>query len=509
MTASSVPSFDLLDRPCLDVCWLPGKAGPDRVGLRELLLRAHEIAGLAQGPPPALSALYRLLYALAARVTELDEARDGPDEWGDRRIDALEEGRFPPERVAEYFTAYADRFDLYGPERPFLQDPRLREQCAKSSGINKLMFGRPAGNNSVWFGHHRDDAPVAVSSAEALAHLLMWHYYGPSGRCTSRTVGRTTAADVYAGPLRGSLSYHPEGNTLHATLIAGLVPPAETVRRSTDLCVWERDALPDADGVPPSTVGPCARWTDGSQHALLLVPDIDGSHTADAYVTWAYRVKRPWVNDAYVIRQLSQQGNLYTRPADSSRALWRDVDALLLQEPEGSARPRRPDVFEEMVRDLGNLPVRALGFEQDGKTKDVQYVSGATPPILGLLDRVNPNDARRVGTLRVAGETFGWRLRTAANRAWAGVVDAEKAVPSAWGAQAEALYWPRAEAEFWRRVQARDFEQPWEAFRRLAEAAFNEVTDPASRTARRTRAIERARLALYGGSRAKRAAVQA
>jgi len=33
------------------------------------------------------------------------------------------------------------------------------------------VFGRPAGNTQVWFGHFSDTDPVPVATAEAVWHL--------------------------------------------------------------------------------------------------------------------------------------------------------------------------------------------------------------------------------------------------------------------------------------------------------------------------------------------------
>ena len=48
-----------------------------------------------------------------------------------------------------------------------------------------------------------------------------------------------------AGPLRSTLSYHPEGDTLLATLLAGLTPPPPGLSPDQDLCPWELPDLPD------------------------------------------------------------------------------------------------------------------------------------------------------------------------------------------------------------------------------------------------------------------------
>ncbi|MFI5690094.1 type I-E CRISPR-associated protein Cse1/CasA [Streptomyces sp. NPDC051636] len=496
--------FSLLSEHWMTVLWADGPQDrPPAVGLKTLLTQARQIRALAVGPAPALSALYRILYAITARVTGLDQAQDGPDEWLDRRAELLENGP-DPAAVDAYLDPLAARFDLFGPQ-PFLQDPRLAGECPKAAGVNKLVLGRPAGNNSTWFGHHFDDAPAPVDCAEAVSHLLMWLYYGPSGRCATRTVADTSEANASAGPLRSTLSFHPEGANLWETLLAGLVPPESTVRPEQALCPWEREQPSDPLAPATAYAGPLSRLTGGWQHALLLVPDADARHVTDAYITWGHRGKKPPTNDAYVIWQVSQQGNPYARPADSGRALWRDIDALLLKEPSGSQAARRPAVFATVgdLMDDDRISVRALGFEQDGKTKDVQFVQACTPRLLNLMEERRPQIARSIGDLRVAGELYGRRLGLAVKRAWAEINNA-KIADCAWAEQAAAHYWPRAEQLFWTRVRAEDFDGAWRGFRRLAEEAYDEVTAGPARTARGARAVEHARLELYGGRRGTR-----
>ncbi|WP_181764128.1 type I-E CRISPR-associated protein Cse1/CasA [Streptomyces albidus (ex Kaewkla and Franco 2022)] len=496
--------YPLTSKPWIGVRWRSDQHGQPAVGLRDLLVHSHRIAGLTVGPTPALSALYRILYALTARVTGLDEARKGRDDWLDRRNEVLDSG-IEAQRVDDYLSSHAESFDLFG-SRPFLQDPRLAQECPKTAGVNKLLFGRSAGNNHSWFGHHRDEAPHAPKASEAALHLLMWLYYGPSGRCGTRIVEQTSAADVSAGPLRSSLSFHPEGSSLLQTLLAGLVPPEISDRAETDLCPWELNELPDPLSAPESGSGPCSRLTSGWQHAVLLVPDAGGEMVTDAYVTWARRKKLPRADDAYLIWQTSQQGNLYPRPADSGRALWRDLDALLLTKPTGSTQPHRPPVLAstaELEEVLDQLAVRALGFEQDGKTKDVQYVSATTPAVLGGIEEREPHIAHSIGDLRKAGESYGARLTWATKKAWAEVTDT-KAGDCAWADQAAALYWPEAERFFWRRLEDRDFDGSWREFRQLAVDVFERVTRAAPPTSRAVRAVENARLEIYGGRQRKK-----
>ncbi|SDH09670.1 CRISPR system Cascade subunit CasA [Sinosporangium album] len=498
-------SFDLAVCQWAEVRWKQARPDrPSKLGLRDLLVHAHEIEALAITPPPALSAVYRLLYAITARITDLDKNTEGFDDWLDRRSEIFGKP-LNPERVDDYFNKYSGKFDLFHPERPFLQDPRLADPkvCPKGAGVNKLALGRPAGNNSVWFGHHWDASPVPVPTPEAFLALLCWLYYGPSGRCATRTHADVTAADVSAGPLRSSLSYHPEGNTLLETLLAGLPSPTDEFRQGDDPCPWELPDLPDPLAPPREPdpyPGPCARLTGGWQHALLLTPDETGQNVVDAHITWGRRNKQPPTGDAYVIFQVSKQGNIYARPADSGRALWRDLDGLLDLPNTTTAQPRRPAVFGGDIDDLGSFKVRALGFEQDGKTKDIQFVSAVTPPLLFRINETDPGTSRRIGDLRTAGELYGSRLDFAVKLAWASIVS-DKPKKCAWSEHAAAAYWPMAEETFWRRMRDQDFDRPWRSFLGAAISAFEQVTQGHVRSARTARAIERARLELYGGVR--------
>ncbi|MGC0316970.1 type I-E CRISPR-associated protein Cse1/CasA [Kitasatospora acidiphila] len=496
--STTAPTYNLLDEPWIPVGWTDSRPDlPENVGLRELLLRSHEIARIAVALPPALSALYRILYALTARITELDEA--GPGDWGERRLDVVDRGQLEAGAVERVLGRYRPRFDLFDPQRPFLQDPRLVEQCdsQNTAGVNKLITTRPSGNNHAWFRHVSDTAPDLPTCAEAAMHLLVWHYYGPSGRCSSRRVGTVEEANAKAGPLRSTLSYHPEGENLFETLLAGLPQPASTVRRDHDQCPWEWDQLPDPKAAPPQLRGVCSELTARSQHALLLVPDEAGSGVRDAFITWAYRDKIDRTGDPYLIWQTSKDGNPYPRPADSARALWRDLDALLLKNPSGTAQPRRPTVFETASEVSENLRARALGFEQDGQAKDIQFVDASTPPVLGLREDREPLIASEIGRLRAIGEGYGNRLERAAKKAWFLYTDAEKIADCTWAVDAAARYWPGAETEFWRRLDHKDFEGAAKSFRTLAERVYQDVTASAVGTLRGAKACSQARAELY------------
>ncbi|GII97534.1 type I-E CRISPR-associated protein Cse1/CasA [Sinosporangium siamense] len=489
--------FDLLSRD-----WLPVRAGDTRsvVGLRELFASAHELTDIEASPPPAASGLWRVLTVIAARVTGLDDMTLPADEWSARQEKVLEGGRFDPEELRKYFGKLSGRFNLFDQYRPWLQDPRLRQECKGSSGINKLVMSRPAGNNQVWFNHATAFDPPPLPAEEAVFHLLTQLYYGPSGQCTPRTVAETSAGNSKAGPLRRTISFHPLGSTLFESLIAGIPPAYRYDRGGADLAPWETDELPNPLSVPPKPSGLGGVLTGRFQHAVLLEPSADENSVVNAWITWAWRNRELPADDPYLVYQQNKEGAYYARQADASRALWRDFDSLILEDvgDEGRRRPAVLAAVEDMRGTLlSTLQVRAFGFDQDGQTRDKEWTVGVTPALLALANETQV--ARAISQMRQAAETVERNLEWALRMVWEAINDPSNGdgkaqrrdIPKGpWPAQGAFRYWIRAEQIFWRRIRGRDFDSPVNDFLRLALNVYDEVTNSAGSLPRVKRAIE-------------------
>jgi CRISPR system Cascade subunit CasA len=508
-----VPSFDLARQPWIPVRYAPGSGGPPELGLAELLTRAHEIEDLALPVPPAASGLWRVLYLIASRVPGLDDPDcDGIQPWKRERRQVLAAGRFDPGAARTYLAAHADGLDLFHPARPWLQDARLAAECAKPTGINKLVIGRASGNNLVWLSHHSDLAPQPVRAAEAAWYLLAWLYYGPSGKITARTVAGRTESNMTAGPLRSRISFHPSGKNLFESLIAGIPYPGGSDAGSPDLAPWEDTSPGDPLGLPPARRGVSRALTGQFRHALLLTPSADGTQVTDARITWAWREPHAPFQDPYLIYETPKgKSTAFARYARADRALWRDLDALMLQKTNSGAT-RQPSVFGDLL-DLeqggtaGPLRVRAFGFVQDGQTVDRQWFTALTPPVLTVRKTRDEEPAyaysREIGAAREAAERVASDLRRALRRAWNALSDPEEnrariradASDGPWAAPALNLYWPRVEAAFWHMISHPDeFDFPSNRFIRIALSAYEEVTDQYARRApRAARVLEKAR----------------
>ncbi len=466
--------FDLRVEPWIAVRLLTGESAC--VGLCELFKRAHEIEDVEIPVPPAAAGLMRILASIAARIAADGENRlDDPDvaedieDWFDLRERVLKAERFDPDAVEAYFGRedLAGRFDLFHPERPFLQDPRLRVECVDAkgepnpSGVNKLMMGRPTGvNGAVLFGHFTDTAPVPVPAAQALWHLIAQLYYGPSGQCTPRRITDVRVGSGDAAPLRKSVSYFAWGPELFTTLVLAVPSPqAEVDWETQDACPWEEDLRDPLAALPPIT-WPGRMLTGRFRHAALLVPSKDGRAVTDAYLTWATHQPPQRVRDPYQILDRRGDGDFQPREADGARALWRDLDSLLLKDSRQGAR--RPPALEHLPKWLlPRLRVRAYGFDQDGQQKDSVWFRATTPAVLRWQEENDAEMAYHVKRCHTAAEKTGDRLEFAARIAWKIATDTsvdlspkaktklDARKPGPWAAAALTRYWPAAEKEFW------------------------------------------------------------
>ncbi|MFI9780493.1 type I-E CRISPR-associated protein Cse1/CasA [Streptomyces sp. NPDC051956] len=488
--------------------WVDVRTGPSyrRVGLQELLLDAHTFDDLALAAPPAASALLRIAVAIAARITGLDDPDLTATQWTKLRREVLAAGRLDASAVDTYFSRYC--WDVFDPHRPWLQDAALREQCP-TVGINALVH-RPSGNNLVWFTAP-SRTPAPVPTAHALQHLLIWHFYGRQGTGCFRTVDGISRKQLYSGPLRTTVSYHPQGRTLFETLVAGCPPFTGDEQLAPDHCPWEAPT-PDPLATPHPITWPGRLLTGRSRHALLLLPDTTGAAVTDAHITWALPSSNAILeaSDPYLARttlpgQRDRSGapRRGVRRADADRAWWRELDTLLLA-PDEERATRRPDIFStlnDLPEDLRQtLRVRVHGFHQEVlRTVNRQWYTALTPPLLNWMQEHDPERAQRIADCCQSAEEVAETLNHAARQAWLDTRHAarRRTAGAAWAADATARYWPPAETAFWRLLDTPE-EPVRPAFTRAAASALRAATQSdRARSPHAARAVARAVRSLH------------
>ena len=150
--------------------------------------------------------VYRFLIVLLMDMLrpEDDDALDG----------LLAEGRFDPDMIQEYITECEQegvRFDLFDPERPFLQTTYRKDWDREPKSVTVLDYSIPNGNNHIHFDHKRVSA--AYTPGEALRMLLAAQIF-----CTA-------AAQGYPSNVNGAPPWFTliQGQNLFETLVFGML----------------------------------------------------------------------------------------------------------------------------------------------------------------------------------------------------------------------------------------------------------------------------------------------
>jgi CRISPR system Cascade subunit CasA len=172
------------------------------------------------------------------------------------------------------------------------------------------------------------------------------------------------------------------------------------------------------------------------------------------------------------------------------------------------SRPTVLNSVQQLGHGFAHLRLRAIGFDQDGQTRDKQWFAQTTPALLGMLEELNPAAAFAISRWRKAAElaarNLGWALR----RVWVTINDPSNGTGAPkrkdlgngpWASRGAAMYWARAERDFWRLLHHGDYTAQDIVFFHHARDVFDEITDAPSIQPRRERARARARGLIFAG----------
>ncbi|MER5890006.1 type I-E CRISPR-associated protein Cse1/CasA [Streptomyces sp. NPDC001941] len=483
--------------------------GPALTGLRALFTAAHLLDRIEADHPPVESVLRRLLAALTARISGLDDDQANAETWLEHREQLLDRGAFDPARVEDYFQRRCQgRWNLYGGAHPFLQDPRLASEAPQLKPPARLAMNRPSGNNAAWSHLLPQDTPL--TPAESVNWLLAWQGYGPSGTASTRTHGTRSDKTCNAGPYRRRVCYFPlVPGDLFATLVLSVPDSASwPTGPGPDLAPFEATDLPDPLN-PQAPAGPVSLLTARTAHAVLLDGDA-ALGTTGCRIVWATTGGLPAANDPYLIHR-SKGGPL---PADHTRQTWRDLDALLLKERPGKETAYRPAIFNTIadlpVPLIKTLAVRALGWDQGFDDRNRQWSAATTPPVLACIEEHDPQAAATVAAAREQAEALGHTLRKTLLDAWTEATEPTGATPNGDAKRrsegfldrAMTHYWQLAEDEFWTCLNNTDH-QP--AYRHAALEVFDTAAASLKNTTQGIQAAARARARLATPPRTRKA----
>jgi CRISPR system Cascade subunit CasA len=310
-------SFNLIEEPFIPCVTRDGRAVA--YGLRDVLLKAHEIAELRDGSPLVTVALHRLLLAILHRCYR------GPKNLAER-IAIRSDGCFDADRIRAYFAKWADRFDLFHEKYPFFQRGGYAQD--QPSSVNRLVKELSRGNNAALFDHTTDDPPLALSPEEAARAVITEQVFAYSaGR------GKKGEPHTLDGPTGRAAAVFALGDTLFQTLWLNLTiydsDEKPVACDKDDGPIWERSPCPPyGDSETPRGYLDFLTW---QSRTLRLHPDLESGHITIRRASYSQgRVWKqiPGFYDPFAAyERVPDVGDRFLQLRDN-RDLWRDSAAL-------------------------------------------------------------------------------------------------------------------------------------------------------------------------------------
>ncbi|MFC9328887.1 type I-E CRISPR-associated protein Cse1/CasA [Kitasatospora sp. NPDC057015] len=332
-----VPGYNLVDEPWLTVRPVGG-GPPVKLGIAEVLARAHQFEGLVVEFPTQLPALLR--QVLLPVVADATGAPRSLREKGER---LTQEGGFTKDELDEKLLPYLGEhhasFDLFDPTAPFGQVAGLRTAKNETKGAAALVATAASGNNVPLFASRTDADPLDLTAAQAAHWLLHVHCWDTAAIKTGAVddpqvkAGKTTGNPT--GPLGQLGVIVPTGRTLYETLLLNLpVTPPDNL----GVPQWKRG--PHGPGWKPRAAeGLLDLWTWQARR-IRLIPHRDeaGQPRVDRVVISAGDRLVPmselephtaWTFTAPTKKSTSALPERRPRRHTQGKAAWRGLEALL------------------------------------------------------------------------------------------------------------------------------------------------------------------------------------
>lgn len=366
-------TFDLITEPWIPVVGRDGHA--EKVGLRALFDRAHELREVSDPSPLTTFALYRLLLAVTQSALR---GPNSPVEWK-----ALwKQGRFKSDQVSKYLDDWRERFDLFHEQHPFLQVAEfvtVKGNSPVTAPVIRLVLEISSGNNATLFDHTTELDPKALpadAAARALVVAQAWGLGGGQGP-TSKNYGKHPY--MAHAPCVGAVATLVWRETLFETLCANLAQLGDDVPfRSSpeDRPMWERDEpRPPTQSVP---TGYLEFLTWPARHVRLL-QEADGSVTSMYFAQGAPLDPEAGYDNPFASYRVTDSSGKLPVRLDPGRAIWRDSGALLAM-PSAQASVRAPSAVRfcwegrgrTVVGGDGVLNIACFGLAND-KAKPLSW----------------------------------------------------------------------------------------------------------------------------------------
>lgn len=425
-------AFNVLTEPWIPVICLDGSR--EEIGIRVCLERAHELREIRESAPIVEFGLYRLLVAFVLDVLILADRR--PEYPLDLKS-LIKEGRFDLHMVENYIAQCGDVFDLFHPERPFLQ---TKMDKAKPKPLACIFPVTPSGTN-VNHWHHQSEDRLKVPAQEA-ARLLttIAPFMTAGGAGLSPSINGAPA--IYALPI---------GINIFETIVLNI--PLRNSQESGDgVIAWRSKRSPGQERSQATTVESLT-WRPRQIHLLPEIGNDNCVYVREMNFEKGDSTRVNWIDASLAYRY--DKDNVRPIRMRENRTLWRDSGPLLLLNEGEHGRNekkvsfRRPDVVEQAfgITDSGDpLVIQVYGMRTDMKMKVFEWAKSAwsVPSKLGRSTRLGSLVQRELNRA----EQVAYGLRTCIKALYPREGAGNKKALGTIADRSERAYWQQLENSF-------------------------------------------------------------
>ncbi|BBG66618.1 CRISPR-associated protein, Cse1 family [Hydrogenimonas sp.] len=458
-------NYNLIEEPWIDCTFLDGSE--KSLGLMELFERAHEIRGFHTDPPLVEAVLMKIVLAISHRVL------DGPADKKAWR-DACKKGKYDEKRINEYFEKWYERFDLFHPLYPFMQNGKLTRQTNRSEetieplSISILLPHKASGNNVTLFDHTTDKSSLQLSPKESAYALMLGNNYLFGGTFKKGSDLCGWQGNCLHAPMVNGYHVFVLGDSLFETLVLNtltpqLLGPLYSKQFGWGLPCWERDEATRCDERMPEGYLDYLTFRGRNIHLLENGGRVDHVLIAcgDSFKTF---FKEP-----FVPTKIDKKRGEIPLNLSMERLFWRDSDTLFRYNQSGFTIAPLSQLAE-MGRSEARRPYRltAYGIVND-QASPLAYVKESLPIPFSILEKA---ETRKKLELALSLGEEGKKVLRNAIGSFAGHLEIE-----AGGVKdkAETLYWQTLDGPFRRFLEMIDQSDALKSWRDVVTSSMRDA----------------------------------
>jgi len=331
--------FNLIKQPWIPCIDLDGNL--IEYGIRDTLLKAHDLREICDDSPLVTVAIHRLLLAILYRSLH------GPKDFREWK-ELYGNGALNEHTIEGYLQTWESHFNLLAGVNPFYQMGQF--ETNKPVSVSRLATEIASGNNATLFDHCSDAMEVEWTPAQAAKCLITCQAFalgfGKSGNAKINGMDETLPYSTDAIALRG-MNIWLQGQSLFETLMINLPPIADN-----SLPPWEmndpnkyRDRLCSKDRKVVTSFGIVDRFTWQSR-LVRLIPK--GPTISKMYFTQGRSADKS-AGDPMKVYRTSKEEGISALSLSSSKAAWRDAHSILMI-PDVQSNEHRPECFNLVAR---------------------------------------------------------------------------------------------------------------------------------------------------------------